>query len=285
MTTPFFCKNKDRWKKVKESTAINGIDYLEVASEDQQTLRIYFLHNLPGQPGGIPANPALTKDNIFFEGGVRIKNIAAVDAFVDPMTSPNVLTVVVDKAGDFSTYTLKVGASLTAIDTPPDGFDEQLSAIDFSFKINCPNEYDCNIQTVCTPVKGEAPEINYLAKDYASFNRLMLDRLSNLLPDWKERNAADLQVALIELLAYVGDHLSYYQDAVATEAYIGTARRRISLKRHARLLDYYAHDGCNARARIHIDIEKGGTAENMMVREGTALLTNNILNKTAVTGR
>src|SRR5437763_13955811 len=108
MTTPFFCKNKDRWKKVKESTAINGIDYLEVASEDQQTLRIYFLHNLPGQPGGIPASPVLTKDNIFFEGGVRIQNITAVDAFVDPMTDPNVLTVVVDKAGDFSTYTLKI---------------------------------------------------------------------------------------------------------------------------------------------------------------------------------
>lgn len=279
MTTQFFCKNKDRWKKVKESTAINGIDYLEVASEDQQTLRIYFLHDLPGQPGGIPANPALTKDNIFFEGGVRIKNIAAVDAFVDPMTSPNVLTVVVDKAGDFSTYTLKIGASLTAIDTPPDGFDEQLSAIDFSFKINCPNEYDCNTQTVCTQVKGEAPEINYLAKDYASFNRLMLDRLSSLLPDWKERNAADLQIALIELLAYVGDHLSYYQDAVATEAYIGTARRRISLKRHARLLDYAVHDGCNARSWIHIDIAKG----SIKVNKGTVLLTNNTLNKTAIT--
>jgi hypothetical protein len=283
MTTSFFCKNKDRWKKVKESTSINGIDYLEVASENQQILRIHFLHNLPGQPGGIPVNPALTKNNIFFEGGVRIKNVAAVDAFVDPMTSPNVLTVVVDKAGDFSTYTLKIANSLTSFDTPPDGFDKQLSFIDFSFNTNCPNDFDCHTPTVCTPVKGEAPEINYLAKDYASFNRLMLDRLSSLLPDWKERNAADLQVVLIELLAYVGDHLSYYQDAVATEAYIGTARRRISLKRHARLLDYAVHDGCNARAWIHISIKEEGTAEKMVMKEGTTLLTNNILNKTAIT--
>jgi hypothetical protein len=283
MTTQFFCKNKDRWKKVKESSVLNGIDYLEVASEDQQTLRIHFLQNLPGQLGGIPAGPALTKDNIFFEGGVRIKNVIAVDAFVDPITSPEVLTVFVDKAGDYSTYTLKVGFSLADIDAPPSGFDGQLSAINFSFKINCPNEYDCLTQAVCTPAKGEAPEINYLAKDYASFNRLMLDRLSSLLPGWKEGNAADLQVALIELLAYVGDHLSYYQDAVATEAYIGTARRRISLKRHARLLDYAVHDGCNARAWIHISVVKGGTAENMMVNEGTAILTNNVLNKTGVT--
>jgi hypothetical protein len=47
-------------------------------------------------------------------------------------------------------------------------------------------------------------------------------------------------VALVETLAYVGDHLSYTQDAVATEAYLGTARRRTSLRRHARLLDYRA---------------------------------------------
>src|SRR2546427_6685807 len=46
-----------------------------------------------------------------------------------------------------------------------------------------------------------------------------------------------------ELLAYVGDYLSYQQDAVATEAYLGTARRRVSVRRHARLVDYLVHDG------------------------------------------
>jgi len=57
---------------------------------------------------------------------------------------------------------------------------------------------------------------------------------------------------LVELLAYVGDQLSYYQDAVATEAYLGTARQRISLRRHARLVDYAMHEGCNARAWVTI---------------------------------
>src|SRR4029077_19199669 len=59
-----------------------------------------------------------------------------------------------------------------------------------------------------------------------------------------------------ELLAYVGDHLSYYQDAVATESYLGTARRRISLRRHARLVDYVLHEGCNARAFVCIDTSR-----------------------------
>ncbi len=54
-------------------------------------------------------------------------------------------------------------------------------------------------------------------------------------------------VTLVELLAYAGDPLSYFQDAVATEAYLGTARRRASVRRHARLVDYPMHDGASAR--------------------------------------
>ena len=41
----------------------------------------------------------------------------------------------------------------------------------------------------CPPDAGREPEIDYLAKDYASFRRLMLDRLASLVPDWRERNA------------------------------------------------------------------------------------------------
>ncbi|MBR1214653.1 putative baseplate assembly protein [Bradyrhizobium sp. JYMT SZCCT0180] len=104
----------------------------------------------------------------------------------------------------------------------------------------------------------QQPLIDYMAKDYESFRRLMLDRLSATLPGWQERHAPDLGIALVEALAYVADYLSYYQDAVATEAYLGTARQRISVRRHARLLDYVLHEGCNARAWIHCEVQGGG---------------------------
>ena len=78
----------------------------------------------------------------------------------------------------------------------------------------------------------------------------MLDRLAVTLPAWTERHAPDIWITLVELLAYIGDDLSYYQDAVATEAYLKTARRRVSVRRHARLVDYRLHDGCNARAWV-----------------------------------
>lgn len=271
MSTQFYCKNKDRQKLIaKEGSVINGIDYLEVVSVNQRTLKVYFLQNLPGEPNGVPVNPPLTKENVFIEGGVRVKKINVTSV----SRQDNVLTVKVDSTGDFSMYTLKICTSAINKNTPPAGFDQQLSEIDFSFKINCPNEFDCSTETVCPPAETEEPAIDYLAKDYGSFNRLMLDRLSIIMPDWKERNAADLQIALIELMAYVGDHLSYYQDAVATEAYLNTARRRISLKRHARLLDYFVHDGCNARVWVQVEIEEAGDAENVTLDKGTVLMTN-----------
>ena len=132
------------------------------------------------------------------------------------------------------------------------GFDPQLAEVEFSFKVECPPFFDCTAaSTECPPALPPPPPINYLAKDYGSFRTVILDRLSQLLPTWGGSSEADIGIALAELLAYVGDSLSYKQDAIATEAYLQTARSRISLRRHALLVDYHVHDGCNARTWMH----------------------------------
>ncbi|MEZ5082198.1 MAG: hypothetical protein R2750_01905 [Bacteroidales bacterium] len=269
METQFFCKNKNRREIVRNNSALNGIDYLEVTSTDQKTLSVHFLHNLPGQTNPVPpGEPVLAIENIAIEGGVRIKNINVESV----SSADNILTVSVDKAGDFSYYTLRlINSSIDSV--PPTGYDPQLSSVEFSFKAGCPNEFDCKDETIGGTETLPEPKIDYLAKDYASFRRIMFDRLSLIMPDWKERNPADLQVALVETLAYTADHLSYYQDAVATEAYLGTARKRISHRRHARLLDYPMHDGCNARAWVYFAVEEGGDADTQILPKGTKLLS------------
>ncbi len=219
---------------------------MKVWSLDQKELRIHFLHNLPGggQPNPVPPAtpnlPQLTTANVIIEGGVRVRDIRVLSV----SSAGEVLTVKVKEAGDYSTYTLRVVTSPNS-SAAPTGFDPQLAAVDFSFKVECPSDFDCEQENPCPPPQLSQPEINYLAKDYSSFRRLILDRLSTLMPDWRERSAADFQIALVEMLAYVGDHLSYFQDAVAAEAYLGTARRRVSVRRHARALDYFVHDGTN----------------------------------------
>ena len=114
------------------------------------------------------------------------------------------------------------------------------------------------------------PEIDYLAKDYASFRQVLIDHLSLWVPDWTEGHPADLGHALVDVLAYAADYLSYYQDAVATEAYLGTARLRRSVRRHVRLLDYDWHEGCNARVWVQIQVQAQGP---VVLPKGTQLLT------------
>ena len=202
--------------------------------------------------------------------------MAAADA-LPPGTDPALiegiddlpLTLVVSTTvpGDFSQYTLHLRAS-SGSGQPPDGFDPMLSEIGFSFKAECRSDFDCGASIPCPPQAAARPDIDYLAKDYTGFRRLMLDRLNLLAPGWTERSAADVGVALVELMAYAADNLSYRQDAIANEAYLATARNRVSVRRHARLVDYALHDGCNARAWVHMRV-----AADQMVPKGAQLLT------------
>lgn len=253
MSTQYSCQKPQRRAAVlaQNSPALNGIDYLEV-SADQNTLSVHFLFPLPGQTGGVPASPALSANNVIIQGGVRITGIRVL---VPVTAAGKVLTVNVNAAGDFSTYTLSLVSDATN-PAPPAGFDPQLASVDFSFKVACPSDFDCRQVSVCPPPTLPSAQIDYLAKDYSSFRQLLLDRLALIMPQWQETHSADMGIALVELLAYAGDQLSYYQDAVATEAYLGTARERVSVRRHARLLDYLMHDGCNARAWIFFRLAK-----------------------------
>ena len=112
--------------------------------------------------------------------------------------------------------------------------------------------------------------VDYQARDFGSIRDLMLDRLAQLMPTWRDTEPADLLHTVVEVLAYAGDHLSYFQDAVATEAYLGTARRRISVRRHARLLDYVLHEGCNARVWVLVTLTPGPP---VVLPAGTRVLT------------
>src|SRR4051794_1015406 len=284
----YVCGNPERRAAVEKSP-LNGIDFLEVLDgkvaghPEWDGLRQLFLAVRLLKP--VPAG--LSRDNARIDGGVRITPVRVVWALplakvaADPGVpavekaflagrlggepDPDHLLVVrTDSSGDYSPYRLRL------VTRPAAGFDPRLSEVEFTFKVECPSDFDCKPDTSCPPAALQEPEINYLAKDYASFRRLMLDRLSAIAPGWRERNPADLGVALVELLAYAGDQLSYYQDAVATEAYLGTARKRVSIRRHARLLDYRVQEGCNARTWVFFEAAPGPP---VLVPQGTQLFT------------
>jgi hypothetical protein len=249
MKPAVICREEHRREAVRAKPRLNGLDYLEV-SQDQLTLDVYFLGKAPKR---------ITEANVRVESGLHGREVRVKRIEVHRHQNPELddhLEVTVDRPGDFSQYTLRL------VDDPRHpsdrllaNFDPRYIALEFSFKAGCPSQLDCKAEIVCPPESRAEPEISYLAKDYASFRQQIFDRLALIMPSWQERHAPDLGVALVELLAYAGDYLSYYQDAVGTEAYLATARRRISVRRHARLVDYEMHEGCNARAWICLSTE------------------------------
>lgn len=224
---------------------LNGIDYVEV-SPDRTTLFVYFIH---------PLTIALTLDNI------EIKRVDSNSPETNRIEVRSLsvfnqrLTIGVVPPQDLFTYQIALVETRNfAKPQPPEGIDPKLAQVDFVFRVGERSEFDCQYPSE-PQAKRESPlQIDYLAKDYSSFRQLMLDRLAVTLPQWQERSPADIGMAMVEVMAYVGDYLSYYQDAVATEAYLGTARKRMSVRRHARLLNYAMHEGCNSRAWVTLQV-------------------------------
>ncbi len=269
MNSTLVCQNEERRNDVRHAE-LKGLDYIEV-SDDQLTLSVFFLGKAPKNLVDMP-EPKQIK-HVAVTGGRRPGYRAPEDIQVTGVQfkiSPSdetddYMIVSVNKPGDFSDYTLKIveefhnEKGVRHHRTYP-GFDSRYSQIDFSFKVGCPSDLDCKPRDICPPSLRNEPEINYLAKDFDSFRQLILDRLALIMPDWKERHEADIGVTLVELLAYAGDYLSYHQDAVATEAYLDTARQRISVRRHVQLVDYQLHEGNNARAWVFVEL-KGNESE------------------------
>ena len=158
------------------------------------------------------------------------------------------MTIDLGKTGDFSRYTLALVTSLQ--DPDPPGASTRNSRPSVLLQSRLPDAGGLLAGHLLPATPRNPPDIHYLARDYDGFRQAMLDRMAVLVPTWDETHAADMGVAMVETLAYAADRVSYLQDAVNTEAYIGTARSRISLRRHARLVDYQVSEGANARAWV-----------------------------------
>ena len=248
MSAAVDCADERRRARAR-SSGLGGIDCISV-SEDQLTLTVIFF-------GTVPEN--LEPGNFRIDGGRRVTGIRVetVDACADRDPDAEAcVRLTVDRAGDFSAYRLCVVRADQhghPGQEPLPELDPRYACAEFTFKQNCPSVLDCAPVASCPPPSYQEPVIDYLAKDYASFRQLLLDRLALTMPAWTERHVPDIGGALAELLAYAGDQLSYQQDAVATEAYLGTARLRASVRRHVRLVDYPMHDGCSARVFVCVE--------------------------------
>jgi hypothetical protein len=235
------------------ASGLGGIDGIEV-SDDGLILTLTFLGKAPEH---------LRPGNIRIDGGVRITGLTVREVRIEREDDPELddhAQVILAAEGDTSVYRLSLverGAHGRPGELPLPGFDPRYAQAEFSFRPQCPADADCLPAPIAELVGLPAgPIIDYTAKDYDALLRMLLDRMTATVPGWAERHAPDLELNLVELLAYAGDQLSYYQDAVGTEAYLDTARRRVSVRRHVRLIDYPMHDGCDARTVVFVEVSE-----------------------------
>lgn len=170
-------------------------------------------------------------------GPIKVSAIAAGP-------SADTLELRVAPLGDYSTYTLELVFA---------GIDPVFAQIPFKFRPAC-------FSGACkaSPVRvapSPPPQIDYLARDYDSLRHTLIAALKARVPGWEPTSEADLTLTLLELLAVSGDELSDLQDRVMSEAYLATSRRRVSLARHARLVDYFLQEGHQATGLLALTVD------------------------------
>lgn len=115
--------------------------------------------------------------------------------------------------------------------------------------------------------------IDYMARDYDSFLASMRAQVPDKLPEWSGHTAeADFGNVLLQLFAHMGDMLSYYQDRVANESFLGTAQTRRSIIEHLRLIGYRLATAAPAAAALQLSFPAAATGV-VTVRRGSAFAT------------
>jgi hypothetical protein len=282
VTAALHCCDRERRARVAlPGSGLNGIDWLDVLDSEapvgtarQRTLLVHLLKPVDAALEALLAGG----EAVAIEGGDRqraralwsapalappAEATAAEVAFLAALPDAgNVVVVRTSTDGDYSRFTLRLRRGDTDM-RPPVGFDPVLSEVGFSFKVECPQPFDCLEPVECpVPVEPE-PELDYLARDFEPLRRLVVARMRALMPGWTTGSLADLGHVLADILAYAGDQLSYRLDAVGAEAYLATCRTRTALRRHALLVDYRPHEGANARAFVQLELAQGVLAADI----------------------
>lgn len=207
----------------------------------------FYDHNEIANMLAAAATPAGARQTFPIAGGRRVPagplagQVQTVAVSGNPADAFMELTV--RPIGDYSVYTL-------SLDHP--NIDPIFSTLRFKFRPGCFNA-DCAPDWAPAAPAVSDPAIDYLAKDYDSFRHTLMAAMAERVPGWRATSEADLDQVLIDLLSAAGDELSDMQDRTVQEGYLLSCRSRVSLARHARLMDYHIHQGNQASTWMALD--------------------------------
>ena len=259
-----------------EAENFNGLERVivrvhPVAVPSYAELEVYF-HNTLHRDTLVAAGntPARAAALFPLRGGLRVRAGAATGQIrsfaVDSGPTADSVILRVAPIGDYSTYTLSVdsGSIDPALALPSVKIDPLFSELPFKFRPGCFTS-NCAPDWEASPPPKPSPLVDYLAKDYDSFRHTMIAAMMQRVPGWESTSEADLDQVIVDTTSAIGDELSDYQDRVVNEAYLATCRSRVSLARHARLMDYHIHQGNQASTWIAIEIDPSVVAGELIL--------------------
>jgi uncharacterized phage protein gp47/JayE len=116
--------------------------------------------------------------------------------------------------------------------------------------------------------------VDYMARDATSLLGSMRALIPDKLPEWQDyASEADFGNVLLELFAHMGDILSYYQDRVANESFLGTAQTRRSIIHHLRLIGYKLATAAPASTELTMTATVPADIDEIVIRKGDAFAT------------
>ena len=116
-------------------------------------------------------------------------------------------------------------------------------------------------------------QINYLSKDFDSIKADLIDYVKRHFPsDWRDFNDASGGMALLEMIAYVGDILSFNIDRQVNEAYIN---RAVEVKNVVSLAENFGYTPKNTtpavvNLSVSADLTESVSSESVFIlKKGT----------------
>ena len=213
--------------------------------------------------GGVPVTDVFTlTGGTRIVGGSRAGQLRVTEVAAGPDAQSLVLTT--SSIGDYSTYSLDVAFENASGDTL---IDPLLASIPFKFRPGCFNLNCAPTFETGTPA-ADQPVIDYLARDFDSIKHVLINAMRARVPQWEPTSEVDLDMVILDLIAADADELCDFQDRVMQEAYLGLARKRVSLARHARLMDYHIHQGNQASTWLVAEVDS-----NLTIPAGTGVWT------------
>ena len=126
-----------------------------------------------------------------------------------------------------------------------------------------------------TKVYESFKEIDFQSYDFQTIRKAMVDYLREFYPeDFNDFIESSEYVALIDLIAYIAQSLSFRSDLNARENFLETAERRDSILRLARMLNYTPKRAQIARGMLKVDSVQ--TTENIFDSNGNNLANTEI---------